>query len=92
MLLLPFGLINVAYWCRRLDGGPGRSKETGSGAGTLRVVGLLMTLLMLIGAAILSMNLVGVQCYASPKRHMLEPAIAARIPTELERRRATRAA
>lgn len=68
MLLLPFGLINVAYWSRRLDGGPGRSKETGSGAGTLRVLGLLMTLLMLIGAAILSMDLVGVQCYASPKR------------------------
>lgn len=68
MLLLPFGLTNVAYWSRRLDGGPGDWKLSGRGAGTLRVVGLFMTLLMLIGAAILSMDVVGVQCYASPNR------------------------
>lgn len=97
-LLLPFGLVNVAYWTRALDGGRTRetlSEETtqpqgaetqnpngdrqhssvkkswfatvqswnGWGAATLRVAGLLVTLLFVVTASAVVLDLVAVQCY-----------------------------
>lgn len=83
-LLLPFGLSNIAYWTRRLDGGvpveeasendsrkPSSVLSTalrgggrnGPGAGMIRVFGLGLTLLVIISACEVSMDLVGNQCF-----------------------------
>jgi len=68
-LLLPFGLINVAYWSRRLDGGPPttsteKKPPARSGAATLRLIGVLMTLLVTAAVIVVSMDDVATQCYA----------------------------
>lgn len=90
-LLIPFGLVNVAYWSRRLgeierdtktasetatgpaaQGGvapapPARPltwRSLGGGA-SLRLAGLLLTLLGAITAGVLSLDYLGVQCFSS---------------------------
>lgn len=75
-LLLPFGLVNIAYWTRRVDDGPGAETEksdmrwwrriadwNGWGAATLRVGGLLLTLLLVVTACAVALDLVAVQCF-----------------------------
>lgn len=66
-LLLPFGLVNAAYWTRRLDdGSQGRDPTTlrdTRGAAPLRLAGLLLTLLMAATATNIAMDLVAVQCF-----------------------------
>jgi hypothetical protein len=86
-LLLPFGLVNVAYWTRKFDDGPppraAEPRETppptkgpppeaasrrpgwteGRGAASLRVAGLLITLLMTVTASVVALDLIAVQCY-----------------------------
>jgi hypothetical protein len=82
-LLLPFGLSNIAYWTRRLDGGVPVAERTddhdgskppsdlskalrgggrnGPGAGMIRAFGLGLTLLVVVSACEVSMDLVGNQ-------------------------------
>lgn len=63
-LLLPFGLVNAAYWTRRFDDGPvAKLPEDTRGAGSLRAAGLLLTLLMAATATNVAMDLVAVQCF-----------------------------
>lgn len=64
-LLLPFGLINVAYWTRKFDRGPQQTPaETGAWtAASLRVAGLLTTLMMAVTATVITLDLIAVQCY-----------------------------
>ena len=71
-LLIPFGLVNVAYWTRKFDDGPEpQSQAGGSGGGwqnargapSLRLAGLMLTLLMAMTAAVITLDLVAVQCY-----------------------------
>ncbi|MGP4057269.1 hypothetical protein ACTWP6_21020 [Mycobacterium sp. 4D054] len=70
-LLLPFGLVNVAYWTRRVDDGPNdrtdgqpqRRSRWGHGAATLRVAALLLTVLMAVTASTVVLDLVAVQCF-----------------------------
>jgi hypothetical protein len=72
-LLLPFGMVNVAYCARRFDDRPpsttdkGRAASGGPGswrgAASLRLAGLLLTLLMAITAAVIALDLVAVRCY-----------------------------
>jgi len=76
-LLIPFGLVNVAYWTRRLGQpepapeGRGESPSwrpltwTARGhAASLRLAALLMTMVTAITAAVLSMDFLGVQCFS----------------------------
>ncbi|WP_152530393.1 hypothetical protein [Rhodococcus sp. JG-3] len=94
-LLLPFGLVNVAYWSRRLDDSAdstrqehpqgkteGAAPKTGwrsaPGAATLRVAGLLLTLLMAMTAASIVLDLVAVQCYPSSGQR------CSNIPSQLD--------
>lgn len=82
-LLLPYGLANVAYWTRRLGDDAGtagganqprgvlrrlRRRSEGAGATTVRVFGLGLTVLTVVTASALSMDLVGTQCYRDGTR------------------------
>ena len=59
VLLLPFGLANVAYWSRPLDNGrPGR------GAVGMRLFGLGLTVLLISTMCTATMDLYAVQCYS----------------------------
>ena len=68
-LLLPFSLLNMAYWSRRLMK-PGRSPHNAwhnaGGAGLIRLSALALTLLMATTVSVLSLDVVGVQCYTGP--------------------------
>jgi hypothetical protein len=62
MLLLPFGLANLAYWTRRLSDPADRS-ETSSGRGIVRLFAIGLTLLGVATAAELTLGLIATQCY-----------------------------
>ncbi|MBA3339454.1 MAG: hypothetical protein H0T54_06885 [Geodermatophilaceae bacterium] len=55
VMLLPFGLANVAYWTRRLG--------VKRGAGTIRIFSVGLTLLAVFTACGIAMDLVAAQCY-----------------------------
>ncbi len=61
MLLIPFGLVNVAYWARCLDKGTG-TRPHPCHAGTLRLAGLLLTLLLATSVSVVALDLIAVQC------------------------------
>ncbi|MCY7325213.1 MAG: hypothetical protein LH605_03680 [Microbacteriaceae bacterium] len=63
-LLLPFGLVNVAYWTRRIpDQSDPQAWRGGHGSGYVRIFGLGVTLLYVMALATVSIELVGVLCY-----------------------------
>jgi hypothetical protein len=65
VLLLPFGIANVAYWTRRLNDPTAESDNTrGPGAGAARIFALGLTALTVVTACEASMDLVATQCYA----------------------------
>jgi hypothetical protein len=65
-LLLPFSLLNMAYWSRRLVK-PGRQPHeawhNAGGAALIRLSALALTLLMATTVSVLSLDVVGVQYY-----------------------------
>lgn len=64
LLLLPFGLANVAYWTRRIPGqDSSKSWRAGVGAPSIRLFALGLTLLFVTAVASVSIDLVAVQCY-----------------------------
>lgn len=67
-LLMPFGLVNVAFWSRRLEpGGEDHRWQRGRQAAALRLFGFLLTLLMLASASVVSLDLVATQCFADAR-------------------------
>ncbi|MFC5928221.1 hypothetical protein D6T64_17605 [Cryobacterium melibiosiphilum] len=64
LLILPFGLCNVAYWTRRI---PTRQRagrwDGGRGAPVLRLFALGLTLIYVTALASVSLDLIGVQCF-----------------------------
>ncbi len=62
LLLLPFGLCNLAYWTRRIPTQSGAWKP-GVGAAGIRLFALGLTLLLVATIASVSIDLIGVQCY-----------------------------
>lgn len=70
LLVLPFGLCNLAYWARRDIKGqhePRRWKAGGDGAAMVRIFALLQTLFYTIGLVTVSVYLIGLQCYNPAK-------------------------
>jgi hypothetical protein len=68
-LLLPFSLLNMAYWSRRLaqpDGSHHKGWHNAGGAAVIRLAALALTLLMASTASVLSLDVVAVQCYSGP--------------------------
>jgi hypothetical protein len=59
VLLLPFGLANVAYWSRPLDNG-----QLGRGAVSMRLFGLGLTVLLVSTMCTVTMDLYSLQCYS----------------------------
>ncbi|MDT5013301.1 MAG: hypothetical protein QOH57_4918, partial [Mycobacterium sp.] len=86
-LLIPFGLVNVAYWSRKFDDGPvprPRSFRDGLGHGrkaaSLRIAGLMLTLLMAVSASTVVLDLVAVQCYKPGSNQLL----CTSLPSQLD--------
>ncbi len=79
VLILPFGLCNVAYWTRRipLNQEPGRW-DGGRGAPVLRLFALGLTLIYVTALASVSLDLIGVQCF--PLSDSLGRTVCSQLP------------
>lgn len=65
-LLLPFALVNLAYWTRRIEEQPSadaRRWAGGAGAATVRVFGVLITLITVAAFSSVAIDLIAVQCF-----------------------------
>jgi hypothetical protein len=70
LLVLPFGLCNLAYWARRDIKGEIETPElwhSGDGAGLIRVFALLQTLFYTVGLLAVSVHLIGSECFPAPE-------------------------
>jgi hypothetical protein len=67
LLLLPFALVNVAYWARPgltpMDGAKQLRNRAEAGAALMRVAGLTLTALLTSTATYVGVDLVGWQCH-----------------------------
>ena len=63
MLLLPFALINLAYWARLHVGED--TREGHRGATAIRWAAVLLTMLFVLTSCVIAMDLIGWQCYRS---------------------------
>lgn len=66
LLVLPFGLCNLAYWARRDIKGSdegGKWWAGGDGAALVRIFALLQTLFYMIGLVTVFVYLIGLQCF-----------------------------
>ncbi|MBT0995277.1 hypothetical protein KIN34_13385 [Cellulomonas sp. DKR-3] len=61
VLIIPFGLVNVAYWARDADEPAGR--RSSAAGGLVRLFGLTLTLLWVASVATVLLGVVGTQCY-----------------------------
>ncbi|WP_372594363.1 hypothetical protein [Actinotalea sp.] len=79
-LLVPFGLVNLAFWSRRLAGGRAWAGgwQDDASAAALRVFSLTLTLLLLGTTSVVSLDLVMAQCFAGGARW------CARLPSVLD--------
>lgn len=79
-LLVPFGLVNLAFWSRRLAGGRSWSDgwQDDASAALIRVFSLGLTLLLLGTTSVVSLDLVVTQCFAAGTRW------CARLPPVLD--------
>lgn len=66
LLLLPYALANLAYWTREIRpqaDGTTRAWHGDTGSGTVRVFGLVLTLIAVAAFCSVAIDLVAVQCY-----------------------------
>lgn len=71
LLVLPFGLCNLAYWARRDIKGTHEDQKWwagGDGAALVRIFALLQTLFYTIGLVTVFVYLIGLQCFRQPGR------------------------
>lgn len=69
LLVLPFGLCNLAYWARRDIKGTHEDQKWwagGDGAALVRIFALLQTLFYTIGLVTVFVYLIGLQCFRQP--------------------------
>ncbi|MCW3493874.1 hypothetical protein [Microbacterium sp. SSM24] len=65
-LLLPYALVNLAYWTREIRyqrDGSTRAWHGDTGSGTVRVFGLVLTLIAVAAFCSVAIDLVAVQCF-----------------------------
>jgi len=63
VLIIPFGLANVAYWSRDADEPHGQ--RSSAAGGMVRLFGLALTLLWVATTATVMLGIVGAQCYGA---------------------------
>jgi hypothetical protein len=61
VLIIPFGLVNVAYWARDADEPAGR--RSSAAGGLVRLFGLTLTLLWVASTSTVLLGVIGTQCY-----------------------------
>ncbi|HMO11077.1 MAG TPA: hypothetical protein PKB06_06160, partial [Actinotalea sp.] len=95
VLIIPFGLVNAAYWARRLDDGPppdGRPGDDraasatgadGTGSGLVRLFGWALTMLWTSTALTVTVGVVAARCYVRPPGLDAVYACAA-LPTQMD--------
>jgi hypothetical protein len=66
LLLLPFALVNLAYWARLELGRPGWTSRLGAAA--VRVSGFLLTVFFMLSACFVFLDLFAWQCYRDDTR------------------------
>lgn len=67
LLVLPFGLCNLAYWARRDIFGEDEQRriwEGGDGASAIRVFAFLQTVFYVIGLLVVSVHLMALECFS----------------------------
>lgn len=92
LLVLPFGLCNLAYWARRDIKGEIETPElwhSGDGAGLIRVFALLQNLFYTVGLLAVSVHLIGIECFPVAKPGQPTEVCAA-LPLFLNSRRRER--
>ncbi|ROS30415.1 hypothetical protein [Cellulomonas sp. PhB150] len=80
VLIIPFGLANVAYWTRDADEPTGR--RSSAAGGLVRLFGLALTLLWVATTATVALGIVGAQCYGP--RTTLDVAVPGQGTTSVD--------
>jgi hypothetical protein len=86
-LLLPFALSNLAYWTREIKPQKEASEkywDGDSGAATVRIFSLLLTLLAVVAFCSVAIDLVAVQCFRRPAEEGQSGQVCAALPAALD--------
>lgn len=81
-LVVPFALANAAYWARKLpDGGASeRPLAAGTGAGTVRLFALLLSLVFTTTFCTVAFGLLAVECFPVTKEQPTPTAMCKQLP------------
>jgi hypothetical protein len=86
-LLLPFALANLAYWTREIkpqEKANDKYWDGDSGAATVRIFALLLTLLAVAAFSSVAIDLVAVQCFRRPADETESGQVCAALPAALD--------
>lgn len=86
-LLLPFALANLAYWTREIKPQQKANDQYwdgDTGAATVRIFALMLTLLAVVAFSSVAIDLVAVQCFRRPTEETPSGEVCAALPAALD--------